>query len=111
MWLAIPSTVMAEVSDKEPTLFCVWGLGATVAIVCCMASCFRRWLVPLVAAFPFFWFIGFFMEIHSVDIYPALYDEQGISYYVQSYLSFALFLSGVVFGLILNRHKINSKHA
>jgi hypothetical protein len=107
--LAIPGVVMAEVGDKEPTLLCVWSLGAAAALVCCAAACFRRWLVLVAAAFPFFWFVGFFMEIHSVDIYPALYREQSVSYYVQSYLAFALFLFGVVLGLMLDRRKRDLK--
>ncbi|MDR3300854.1 MAG: hypothetical protein LBU43_12890 [Candidatus Accumulibacter sp.] len=96
---------MAEVSDKEPSLLFIWGLGATAAVICFIGACFQKWLVPVFAAFPLFWFVSFYVEIHSTDIGSYLYTEQGIYYYVQSYLSFTLFLSGIFLGLILNRQR------
>ena len=106
--LAVPTAAIAEVSDKEPTLLWLWGLGATAAIICCIGACFCRWLIPVLAAYPFLWFVSFFIEIHAPDIGHALYLEQGILYYVQAYLSFILFLSGIILGLALNHRRRNS---
>lgn len=105
--LLFPSAAFAEVSDKEPSLSFVWTVGAVAAVICFFGAYFRKWLAPILAAVPLLWFVGFFLEIHSEDIGPYLYAEQGLSYYIQSYLSLAVFIFGIVFGLLLNKRREN----
>lgn len=105
--LLVPATAFAEVSDKEPSLIFVWALGAGAAAICFIGARFRKWLAPLLAVLPLLWFASFLAEIHSADVGPYLYAEQGLSYYVQSYLSLALFVSGLVLGLLKNGRRRN----
>lgn len=105
--LFFPIAVFAEVSDKEPSLLFVWTIGAVAAIICFFGTYFRKWLAPILAAPPLLWFASFLMEIHSEDVGPYLYTEQGLSYYVQSYLSLTLFISGIVLGLFMNKRRRN----
>jgi hypothetical protein len=106
--LFFPTAAFAEVSDKEPSLFFVWTIGTVAAIICFSGAYFRKWLALILAAPPLLWFAGFFMEIHSEDISPYLYIEQGLTYYVQSYLSLTLFIFGIVLGLLMNKRRRNS---
>ncbi|HWV14157.1 MAG TPA: hypothetical protein VN030_01915, partial [Cellvibrio sp.] len=98
-----PTTVFAEVSDKEPSLFFVWAVGVVAAVICFVSACFRKWLALALAVLPLLWFISFFMDIHSADVGPFLYAEQGLSYYIQSCLSLILFISGTVLGLFMKK--------
>jgi hypothetical protein len=54
---------------------------------------------------PTLWFASLFTEIHSADVGPHLFAEQGWPYYVQVYVSFALFVSSIVLGLLMNRRR------
>jgi len=103
--LLFSSTAFAEVSDKEPSLFFVWAVGAVSAVICFLGTYFRKWLAPILAILPILWFGSFFLEIHSDDICPFLYAEQGLSYYVQSYLSLGIFIIGIVLGLFMNMRR------
>lgn len=105
--LFIPPAVFAEVSDKEPSLLSVWAIGSVAAIICFVGTYFFKWLAPVLAALPFLWFASLLVEIHSADVGPYLYAEQGLSYYVQSYLSLTLFISGIVLGLVMNNRRRN----
>jgi hypothetical protein len=98
--MLVPVAASAEVSDKEPSILCVWGVGAAASVVCFLGSCYRRWLAPGIAALPAVWFASLFMEIHSEDVGPHLYNEQGLAYYVQAYLALAFFVFGVILGLL-----------
>jgi hypothetical protein len=101
--LLLPAAAFAEVSDKEPSLIFVWSTGFIAAAICLFGIYFRKWLAPILAAPPLFWFISFFIEIHSEDIRPYLYAEQGLSYYIQSYLAFAILISGILLGLFIKK--------
>lgn len=103
--LFIPGTVLAEVSDKEPSIISVWSVGVTAALVCYFGSRQRRWLAPVLGALPVLWFASLFVEIHSTDIGSYLYAEQGPAYYVQAYLSFTTFVVGLALGLHRNKWK------
>lgn len=105
--LLVPALAYAEVSDKEPSSYYIWSVGAVAATVCFFGAYYRRWLLVLLAPPPALWFISLFLEIHSADVGAALYREQGLLYYLQAYLSLALFvLSGGV-GWLLNKRRNN----
>jgi hypothetical protein len=103
--MLVPVAASAEVSDKEPSILYVWGVGAAASVVCFLGSYYRRWLAPVIAALPALWFASLFMEIHSEDISPHLYNEQGLAYYVQAYLALAFFVFGVILGLLVNKRR------
>lgn len=105
--LLVPTAAFAEVSDKEPSLLFVWALGAGAAAICLVGISFYRWLTPVLAVLPLLWFASFLTEIQSADVGPRLYAEQGLSYYVQSYMSLFLFISGVASGLVVNKRRRN----
>jgi len=102
-----PTAALAEVSDKEPSLFYVWMVGIIASAVCFIGSYHRRWLAPILAILPALWFASFLMEIHSADVGPHLYAEQGIIYYIHAYLSLAIFVAGIIFGLLMNKRRRN----
>lgn len=103
--LAFPTHALAEVSDKEPSVFCMWSVGVVAALVCYFGSRHRRWLALVLGGLPALWYGSLFMEIHSADIRTHLYVEQGAAYYVQAYLSFTIFVLGLAAGLVANRRK------
>lgn len=105
--LLFPSTVLAEVSDKEPSVLCIWSVGVAAALVCYFGSRHRRWLAPVLGGLPALWYGSLFVEIHSTDIRSYLYAEQGAAYYVQAYLSFTTFVVGLALGLLRNKWKKN----
>lgn len=85
--LTLPCIAYAEVSDKVPSPFDVWLIGLGAALICALAGRLRRWLVPVAATVPALWFLSLFLEIHSADVGPALYAEQGKLYYLHAYLA------------------------
>lgn len=105
--LLVPTAALAEVSDKVPSLLFVWALGSIAAVICFVGAYFHRWLAPVLAVLPLLWFASLLTEIHSADVGPYLHAEQGLSYYVQSYLSLVLFISGVILGLVMNKRRRN----
>ncbi|NML15946.1 hypothetical protein [Azohydromonas caseinilytica] len=105
LFLTLPLATWAEVSDKEPSTAHIWLVGFLAALLCFAGVRYRRWLAPVLAALPAFWFVSLLVEIHSPDVGPHLYAEQGPLYYVQAYLSLGLFVSGVILGWRLNRRR------
>ena len=105
--LLMPALAYAEVSDKEPSALYIWSVGAMAAAVCFLGTYYRNWLLALLAPLPALWFISLFLEIHSADVSVALYQEQGLLYYVQAYLSLALFVLGGGAGWFLNKRRKN----
>ena len=96
--LLYPGTVLAEVSDKEPTTGLFWAVGITAAILCLFGARLRPWLGGLFFALAALWFASLFLEIHSPDVGPHLRREQGAAYYWQAYASFGIALSGLILG-------------
>jgi hypothetical protein len=105
VFVLAPITTYAEVSDKEPSIFCVWVVGVIASAACFLGSYCRRWLAPVLAIVPAIWFASLIVEIHSSDVGPAMYREQGFAYYVHTYLAFAFAMSGSVLGWLVNNHR------
>jgi purine-cytosine permease-like protein len=102
-FMFVPILAFAEVSDKEPSIFYIWGVAAIATVVCFLGAHYRRWLALVLAVPPALWFASLLMEIHSADIGPYLYKEQGSAYYVQVYLALVLFMSGTLFAWLKNK--------
>ena len=103
LFLFAPLTALAEVSDKVPSVFYMWCVGAVSSIACFMVSYYRRWLAPVLGILPALWFASLLWEIHSSDVGIHLYREQGVSYYAQAYMALILFISGAVLGWVKNK--------
>lgn len=88
---------LAEVVDKEPTLFMIW-LVACILSLCSLAlSLSRRWtaVIPLVAAAV--WAAALLSELRDPDVGPAILQELGRAYVIQSYV--AAFIPFIFAGL------------
>lgn len=103
--LLIPGWCAAEVSDKVNSLPEIWGIGLGAAVVCFFGAYFRPWTLLLLATVPAYWFISFLFEIHLSDIAPALWVEQGVSYYAQTYAAIGLWILGMSAGWVLNKRR------
>lgn len=78
---------LAEVVDKEPTLFMIW-LVACILSICSLALCLsRRWtaLIPIVAAAV--WATALLSELRDPDVGPAILNELGRAYVIQNYVA------------------------
>ncbi|MEJ8849428.1 hypothetical protein [Variovorax rhizosphaerae] len=83
----------------------IWGFGIAACVACFLVGCWRRWFGLVLAIMPAVWFVSLLLEIHSADVGPYLYNEQGSAYYVQAYLALALFVAGVVLGALRSRKR------
>jgi hypothetical protein len=101
--LLTPAVVFAEVSDKMPSLFSLWMFWIIAALVCFAATFFLKWYGTIVAVFPLFWFVLDLIELHFNDIGTALYREQGLTYFIQSYLAVFLILLATLAGIFFNK--------
>src|SRR3989454_12555798 len=89
--------LILEVMDKEPALRTVWGAALLLGLVGFLAARFRRWLV-----LPALGVIGFlaywqFSALADSAAGPAIIQEAGRGYLIQSCAAVAVagFLSGV----------------
>lgn len=92
-----------EVMDKEPTLLAVWGTALVLGLVGFTATRFRRWLV-----FPALALIAFVAwsqlgELADPVLGPAIIQEAGRSYLIQSCAAVALAVVLPVLGLVPRR--------
>lgn len=92
--MTLPCIAYAEVSDKVPSSLDIWLFGLGAALLCVLAGRLRRWLVLVVCIAPALWFFSLLMEIHSPDVGPALYAEQGKMYYLHAYLALIAMTAG-----------------
>lgn len=101
--LTFPCIAYAEVSDTVPSSLHIWMIGLGAALLCALAGRLRRWLVPVAGIAPAFWFLSLFMEIHSPDVGPALYVEQGSRYYLHAYLTLTMLAGSAVWAWLNGR--------
>jgi len=103
--VAFPGALMAEVSDKEPTVVFFWQIGLVASLLGLVAARFRPWLGVICFTPIAVWFAGLFLEMHSTDVGAYLRGEQGNLYYLQAYAAFALAISGFIAGYLWHRRK------
>src|SRR3989442_12490569 len=82
--------LILEVMDKEPALRTVWGAALLLGLVGFLAARFRRWLV-----LPALGVIGFlaywqFSELADPAVGPAIIQEAGGGYLIQSWAAVAV---------------------
>lgn len=103
--MLFPSTVLAEVSDKEPAAQLFWTVGLAAALLCLVAARIKPWLGFLFFVPAAVWFASLYMEMHSADVGPHLRLEQGAVYYWQAYAAFAVVACGLALGWLWHRRR------
>lgn len=98
-----PGSVLAEVSDKEPSVDQFWTVGIMAALLCLFGMRIKPWLGIVFFAPAALWFTSLFLEMHSADVGPSLLKEQGTAYYWQAYTAFGAVLCGLVIGYVWHK--------
>jgi hypothetical protein len=80
------STLLAEVADKEPTLLFLWLGAALPSAVSFFAARWSRWTLLVTVPAALIWVFIVLDDIWSWDVGPAIVEELGISYVIQSYI-------------------------
>src|SRR2546426_12585339 len=89
--------LILEVMDKEPALRTVWGAALLLGLVGFLAARFRRWLVlPALGVIGFlaYWQLS---ELADPAVGPAIIQEAGRGYLIQSCA--AVVVAGLVSGV------------
>ena len=86
----VPTTALAEVMDKEPSLLTMWGATAAFVTLALLLSQWKRWAAlliwPLSAAFG----LAMLSELLDRSVGNAILVEAGPAYAAQGYVSAAL---------------------
>ena len=98
-------SILAEVADKEPTLAWLWAVAAILSVASFALCHWRRWaaVVAIPAAVIWIWIL--LREIHDRFVGPAILQELGRGYVIQTY--FAAFMPSLflVLGLVCKRRE------
>ena len=98
--------VLAEISDKEPT---ITGLWCIAAFLCVGGFFLCRWRSSAgvgVLALAALWAWGMFSEIHSPNVGPAILEELGRDYVTQAYVAALIPFVVVPIGFWRRRHDV-----
>ena len=95
--------LLLEVMDKEPTLLTVWGAAVSLGLVGYVAARFRRWLVLPVLAVIALLAWSQLGELADPFVGPAIIQEAGRGYLIQSCAAVALAVILSVLGLAPKR--------
>ncbi len=99
----VSKMLILEVMDKEPSLRTVWGAALLLGLVGFVAVRFRRWLVlPALAIIGFvaYWQLG---DLADPAVGPAIIQQAGRGYLIQSCAAVALAVFLSVLGLVPKR--------
>jgi len=98
--------LVLEVMDKEPTLLVVWGAAILLGVVGYAAARFRRWLVLPVLLLIAFLAWSQLGELTDPFVGPAIIQEAGRGYLIQSCAALALAVILCVLGLAPRRRAV-----
>ena len=104
----IPSTVLAEVSDKIPSIPNIYISAICVGLAAFSLSWFRWWFVFLGLAAGVFFAIGAISLWQEIGMREALISEQGNKYFVALGLEPVIVILGAILGFMLARRKTNA---
>jgi len=100
-----PFPILAEVADKEPTLACLWTVAAILSLAS-FALCRWRRLATIVATpAAVIWIWMLLPENHDLFVGPAILQELGRGYVIQTYLAAFAPLLFLVLGLVWKRRE------
>jgi hypothetical protein len=95
--------MLAEVSDKVPTIAGIWLFAAVISLLCLFASAWRRRAalvaLPLIAL----WAFIITSEVRDPYVGPAIVAELGRGYVTQAYIAAIAPVIFVVIGLLRRR--------
>jgi hypothetical protein len=80
-------SILAEVSDKEPTFTEIWFIAAFFGITSFLLCRWRRFAGVIVLPLAACWAWAMLLEIHDPYVGPAILDELGRGYVVQAYIA------------------------
>jgi hypothetical protein len=95
----LPASAVAEVSDKAATIPEHWFFAVPGSLILFLAGRYRWWLGALLAIVPAFLVIGSFEMTRDPDIGPALWREQGLTYFASLWASDLLLLIALCAGI------------
>ena len=88
---------LAEIVDKEPSLVQLWGIGVFLSVVALYFAHLRWWAVLAPLALAAIWAAAVISELRDPDLGPAILQELGRGYVIQSVIAIA---SPFVFAMI-----------
>jgi hypothetical protein len=88
-WILIllPTTALAEVMDKEPSLREIWSRSALSIVVAALLGRWKWWLPILIWPLSTLYAVGLLLELHDPYVGPAILHEAGWSYIVQGHVA------------------------
>ena len=98
--------ILAEVSDKEPTVAVIWCVAALVAFAGFSLCRWRRLAAIFVLPFVAVWAFGITSEVRDPFVGPAILHELGRGYVVQAYLAALIPFVFVTIGFWRRRHDV-----
>lgn len=103
------SLFLAEVVDKEPTLLMVWLVACILSIGSLALCLWRRWMALIALVPAAVWATALVSELRDPLVGPAILEELGRAYVIQSYV--AAFIPFIFVGIgslpWLRRHLTN----
>ena len=104
-FIHLPQPVFAEVMDKEPTLFVIWGYTLIGSLVCFWSGQYKWWIpiiiFPIAIGLP----LGSVIETLDPHVGPAIFNEAGWSYVLQAYAATFLVVFALIGGVKMGRKK------
>ena len=97
--------LLAEISDKEPSVLKLWLVAAVLSAASLLLGLWRRWLALIPAAFAVIWAVVVWSEVHDAIMSKAIQEELGTTYIAQAYVAILLPLAFIVLALFRNRVK------
>ncbi len=87
---------LAEIADKEPSVLQLWIVAIVLSTAAATFARWRRWAVLVPFALAAVWLAAVFAELRDPHVGPAILQELGRGYVVQSVVAVALpFLFGL----------------
>ena len=96
--------ILAEVSDKVPTIGSIWIVTAVISVACLFASAWRRRAVLAVLPIIALWAVIITSEVRDPYVEPAIGSELGRGYVTQTYVAAVVPLVFAAIGLMRRRH-------
>ncbi|MFL6597767.1 MAG: hypothetical protein ACJ8KF_07350 [Chthoniobacterales bacterium] len=98
-------STLAEVADKEFSVATLWLVAAAIAVASFALCRWRRWAAFIVLPVAAIWLWLLLSEIHERFVGPAILQELGHGYVIQTYVSAVLPLLFITLGLIWKRRQ------
>ena len=98
-------STLAEVADKEPTVVWLWTVTAIISAVSFALCRWRRWAAIITIPAAVIWISVLLPEIRDRFVGPAILQELGRGYVVQTYFAAFVPLLFLVLGLTYRRRE------